>query len=123
MLKGSCACGDVTFTVSGVPRGASVCHCTTCRKMAGFAWSSAYVSKAEIKILGPVVWFEASAAARRGLCPRCGAFLFWTARDEDTLSFALGAVDGPTGLHLEKHIFVGEKGDYYALTDGLPQKG
>ena len=28
----------------------------------------------------------------------------------------------PTGLRLTEHIFVGEKGDYYELSDGLLQK-
>mgnify|MGYP006394750095 FL=1 len=121
-MNGSCACGQITFTVTGPVQGVSVCHCTTCRKMSGFAWSSAYAPAEAIAISGPVRWFEATPAARRGLCPTCGAFLFWQAHDEDTLSFALGALDGPTGLKLEKHIFTGEKGDYYTLADGLPQK-
>ncbi|MEQ9675765.1 MAG: GFA family protein, partial [Roseovarius indicus] len=37
-------------------------------------------------------------------------------------SFALGALDEPTGLTLEKHIFTADKGDYYDIKDGLPQK-
>ena len=121
MLTGSCCCGDVTFTVAGTPKGPSACHCTQCRKMSGFAWSSAYVPEQDITITGPVHWFAASDTARRGLCPRCGSFLFWTAHDEDTMSFALGAIDGPTGLALEKHIFTDTKGDYYEIADGLPK--
>lgn len=38
------------------------------------------------------------------------------------MSFALGAIDGPTGLRLEKHIFVADKGDYYKIADSVPQK-
>ena len=34
---------------------------------------------------------------------------------------AMGALDVPTRLQLERHIFVAEKGDYYAIADGLPQ--
>jgi hypothetical protein len=34
---------------------------------------------------------------------------------------ALGALDGATGVQLERHIFVAEKGDYYDIADGLPQ--
>jgi len=30
-------------------------------------------------------------------------------------------LDGPTGLVLERHIFVAHKGDYYTIGDGLPQ--
>lgn len=122
MIKGSCCCGDVRFTVTGQPKGVSVCHCTQCRKMSGYAWSSAYVPEHDLTIQGPVTWFAASDTATRGICPRCGSFLFWKAHDEDTVSFALGALDGPTGLSLEKHIFVADKGDYYDIADGLTQK-
>lgn len=33
----------------------------------------------------------------------------------------MGAFDGRTDTELEKPIFVESKGDYYQLTDGLPQ--
>ncbi|WP_136636175.1 GFA family protein [Pseudooceanicola onchidii] len=121
MRTGSCLCGACTFRVDGPVRGASVCHCSQCRKMSGHTWSSAFAPETAVTISGPVSWFEASATARRGFCPTCGSFLFWKAHDEDTLSFALGALDGPTGLRLEKHIFTADKGDYYDITDGLPQ--
>ena len=122
MLSGSCLCGDISFEVRGTPMGASMCHCGQCRKQSGGVWSSAFVPEDDLKISGDVTWFEASDTAKRGLCPRCGSFLFWKAHDEDTISFALGAVDGPTGLTLEKHIFVADKGDYYEIADGLPQR-
>ena len=122
MLDGSCLCGQIHFKVSCTPQGASVCHCNQCRKMSGFAWSSAYVPQDQISITGPVRWFSASPKARRGICPTCGSFLFWQGTDEDTLSFALGAIDAPTGLHLSKHIFTADKGDHYDIADGLPQK-
>ena len=35
MLKGSCLCGDVTFTVTGAPHDPAACHCSQCRKMSG----------------------------------------------------------------------------------------
>jgi len=34
---------------------------------------------------------------------------------------AMGAFDTPTSTHLEMHIFVAEKGDYYDIADSLPQ--
>ena len=33
----------------------------------------------------------------------------------------MGAFEAPTGTHIEKHIFVADKGDYYEIKDGLPQ--
>ncbi len=38
------------------------------------------------------------------------------------MDFALGAVDGPTGMHLGRHIFVGSKGDYYDIAESEPQQ-
>ncbi|WP_375174422.1 GFA family protein [Pseudooceanicola sp.] len=122
MHKGSCLCGACRFTVEGPVQGPSVCHCSQCRKMSGHCWSSAYAPESRIAIDGPVAWFEASATAKRGFCPTCGSSLFWKAHDEDTMSFALGALDGATGITLEKHIFTADKGDYYEIKDGLPQK-
>lgn len=122
MLSGSCLCGEVRFAVAGDPQGASMCHCSQCRKQSGGIWSSAHVPQGDLTISGPVTWFSASPAAQRGFCPRCGSFLFWRAHGEDTISFALGAVDGPTGLQLTKHIFTADKGDYYAIADGVTQE-
>jgi hypothetical protein len=121
MHKGSCLCGDVTFTVNAAPQGPSVCHCGQCRRQSGHLWASAYVARSDLSISGKVTWYAASETAKRGFCPRCGSFLFWAAHDEDTMSFALGALQEPTALRLEKHIFVKDKGDYYDIADGVPQ--
>jgi hypothetical protein len=122
MITGGCLCGDIRFETAAQPKGAPMCYCSQCRKQSGGIWSSAYVADGDLKIDGPVSWYAASPQARRGSCARCGSFLFWKAHDEDTTSFALGALDGPTGLMIEKHIFVRDKGDYYQIADGVPQK-
>jgi hypothetical protein len=33
----------------------------------------------------------------------------------------MGAFDTPTDTKLKMHIFAADKGDYYEITDGLPQ--
>lgn len=122
MIKGRCLCGGVSFEVIKGAKGFSVCHCGQCRKQSGHVWASGYAPAADIIITGEVRWFEATPTAKRGFCPTCGSSLFWKAHAEDTMSFALGALENPTGLTLEKHIFVADKGDYYEIADGLPQK-
>ncbi|MDC0659094.1 GFA family protein [Leisingera sp. SS27] len=122
MIKGSCLCGDIRFETSAQPKGASMCHCSQCRKQSGGIWASAQVCDEDLTIIGPVSWFEATPQAKRGSCQRCGSFLFWKGTAEDTTSFALGAVDGNTGLSVEKHIFTASKGDYYRIADGVPQE-
>jgi hypothetical protein len=68
-----------------------------------------------------LTWYQSSADVRRGFCSICGSFLFWDPPARDWISIAMGAFESPTGTHLEKHIFVADKGDYYDIGDGLPQ--
>lgn len=121
MLNGSCNCGAITFAITGDTWGVSNCHCGQCRKQSGNVWASAVVKQTDIAIQGSPNWYESSTDAKRGFCPTCGSFLFWKHDAEASMSFSLGAVDGPTGLAIEKHIFVADKGDYYTIADNLPQ--
>lgn len=122
MMQGQCLCGDITFETQATLQGVSMCHCSQCRRQSGGVWSSAFVAWDALTIMGDVRWFSVSDKARRGFCPRCGSFLFWQGTGEDTISFALGAVENPTGVRLEKHIFCADKGDYYDICDGVEQR-
>ena len=123
MLSGSCNCGGVRFDLAEAPTEATACHCVQCRKQSGHFFASANVAKSALRLLvaDTLGWYQASAKVRRGFCTRCGAWLFWEPLERDWTSVALGALDGATGVQLERHIFVAEKGDYYEIADGLPQ--
>ena len=122
MLTGSCLCGDVTFKVTGEPFDPAACHCSMCRKSSGHVWAAAVVADEGLRIEGPVRWYASSSKARRGFCPRCGSSLFWQEIGSGFIDFALGAVDGPTGMHLGRHIYTESKGDYYDIAAGEPQQ-
>jgi hypothetical protein len=66
-------------------------------------------------------WYLSSPAARRGFCAKCGASLFWDPVGEGRMSIMAGALDSPTGLSAQGHIFTAEAGDYYHIDDGLPR--
>ena len=68
-----------------------------------------------------LTWYQSSEKVRRGFCSKCGCWLFWEPVFRDWTSVALGSLDGATGVHLQQHIFVAHKGDYYTIGDGLPQ--
>ena len=121
MRSGSCNCGAVRFTVDGGEQSVTACHCGQCRKQSGHHWASGYAPMDKFQIEGTPRWYSASPTAKRGFCAICGCFLFWKAHDEDGMSFSLGAIDGPTGLRLQKHIFTADKGDYYDIADGVQQ--
>ncbi|HHC29400.1 MAG TPA: GFA family protein [Rhodobacterales bacterium] len=121
MLRGSCLCGDITFRVTGAPFDPAACHCSMCRKTSGHVWAAAIVADEGLEITGPLRWYQSSPQARRGFCARCGSSLFWQQVGSGFTDFALGAVDGPTGLHLGRHIYTESKGDYYDIPDSEPQ--
>lgn len=122
-MNGSCACGAVTFRADGPLRPVIVCHCETCRKTSGHFWAATSVplDRFHLTSADGLAWFSASARARRGFCNRCGSSLFWQPEGGDTISIAAGSLDGPTGLQTTCHWYMAEAGDYYSITDGLPQ--
>jgi hypothetical protein len=99
------------------------CHCSQCRKQSGHYFAATAVDNDGLIIEGEgnLTWFDASDNAKRGFCSTCGSILFWKNHDEDFTSILAGSLDDETGVQLEKHIFVEDKGDYYELDDNLPK--
>lgn len=120
---GSCLCGAVRFAARGALGQVTACHCSLCRKHSGHFDASCEVKKADLRIEGEEAlrWYAATPKARRGFCGTCGASLFFDPPHLDWVGVSMGAFDGPTGTRLALHIFCADKGDYYEITDGLPQ--
>ena len=120
---GSCLCGKVSFRVSGSLREIIACHCDQCRKQSGHFYAATSAADTDLTVEGSenLTWYAASPEARRGFCRDCGSALFWKREGSASTSILAGAFDKPTGLRIASHIFVGQKGDYYEIEDGLPQ--
>jgi hypothetical protein len=126
MNRGSCLCGAISFEVAADLLGPDACHCTKCRKWSGHFFASTDVPRAALTIRGTeqLSWFQSSEKVRRGFCRTCGSSLFFDPLDQAKhpwIGVSMGAFDVPTGTKLRIHIFVGDKGDYYEIADGLPQ--
>ena len=125
-VTGSCFCGAVRFRIEMPTLGCAHCHCTMCRKHTGHFLVGVNVKREDLTIHGEesVGWYRSSPEVRRGFCKVCGSTLFWDAQKPgyEYISIAMGVFDGCTGLRMRGHIFVGDKGDYYEIDDGLPQK-
>jgi hypothetical protein len=121
---GACLCGAVSFVVEGDLKAPDACHCSQCRKQSGHYWASTNVAQSALTLRGEdkITWYQASEKVRRGFCSACGSFLFWDPLEHPVIAVAMGAFDKPTNTKLHVHIFVDDKGDYYDISDGLPQK-
>lgn len=124
MHTGSCLCGAVRFEVSCALTAPDGCHCSACRKWSGHYFVSTDVPRAAVKIEGEdkITWYQSSEKARRGFCSVCGSSLFWDPLHRDWTGIAMGAFERPTDTKIAVHIFVADKGDYYDIADGVPQK-
>ncbi|HBK91252.1 MAG TPA: aldehyde-activating protein [Parvularcula sp.] len=128
-ITGHCLCGAVAFQSSASPDEADACHCSQCRRWSGHYWASVNVPLASFKVTkgeDRIGWFRSSDEVRRGFCRDCGSALIWQPDlhpgHSRIISISAGSLDAPTGVRLKKHIFAGDKGDYYEIADGLPQK-
>lgn len=124
LRKGSCLCGRVRFETSGSLREVVACHCGQCRKQSGHFYAATNVSDDALEVDGLefLKWYQSSDKAKRGFCSECGSSLFWKHDDDAFTSVLAGAFEKPTGLKLTRHIFTDHKGDYYEITDDLPQR-
>lgn len=122
--SGGCLCGGVRYRVDGTLSDVGACHCSQCRRTTGHYFAATTCKR---EALGfdtdeTLAWYESSPGIYRGFCARCGASLFWRDSRREEIDILAGTLDKPTGLKLVDHIFVADKGDYYEITDGLPQR-
>ena len=123
IVSGSCLCGRVRYRAEGPLRPVSACHCTQCRKQTGSFVHATAARRDGVTVEGAeaITWYESSPGIRRGFCDTCGSHLFWDPAGRESITIFAGTLDGRTGLTMVEHIFCASKGDYYELTDGLPQ--
>jgi hypothetical protein len=118
-LTGKCMCGAVAFEFRADREDVTECHCGQCRSWSGHRWASLNAPFESLKI-------KKGDYARRGFCKTCGSSLFWHAEKLDDykhrIAIAAGTIQPGAPMALSEHIFVADKGAYYEIDDGLPQK-
>ena len=122
-VKGSCECQGVVFELIGELRDVVFCHCSQCRKTSGHYWAATQVSKGNLNLIKAtsLSWYDSSDKARRGFCSVCGSSMFYERKGIDKISVSAGSLEIPTSLDRMRHIYVASKGDYYYISDELPQ--
>lgn len=124
MHTARCLCGAVSVDVPQELPEPMACHCSMCRRHSGHVLAATEVPKSAITVHGDehVRWYASSPKVRRGFCGTCGSTLFFDPIHLDWIAIMMGLFDNPTGTRLKRHIFVGDKGDYYDIADAVPQR-
>jgi hypothetical protein len=125
MLNGSCLCGAVAYEVDA-PLGPIVhCHCHTCRKAHGSAFSSvASVPRDRFRwIRGQELLsvFESSPGKFRRFCSRCGSQIVAERTASENVLLRLGCLDTPEAGEPLAHIWRSDCASWYDPKTALPE--
>ncbi len=121
-ITGSCLCGRITLKIDSLNRDVVACHCRQCRKQTGHFVAATRADNDQLTVEGAenINWYQASPEAERGFCQHCGSLLMWRAMNSTHTSIMAGCLDAPTGLKVDRHIYVDDKGDYYTIEPDVP---
>lgn len=123
-LAGQCLCGDVRYLVDDAFGYAAYCHCSQCRRATGSAFKPfAGIESGRLALEGDedAVLKFGDALAHDVHCRRCGSLLFSVVRDGQYVHVTLGTLLDEPSIRPDKHLFVGSKAPWFAITDELPQ--
>ncbi|HUY28965.1 MAG TPA: GFA family protein [Candidatus Binataceae bacterium] len=123
-LTGGCKCGKVRFRMEVAPIITHCCHCRTCQKVSGSAFSiNAMIETDRLTILeGAPQPFQGADGQKALLCPDCG-FSLWSYHPKfgDAIAFVgVGTLDRGERLPPEAHYFTRSKHPWVVLPSALP---
>lgn len=124
MICGSCLCGEVKYKISGEVGDISHCHCTTCRKAHGSAFSSVAAVSDDDFILrnkAALSSFESSPGKKRFFCAACGSHIYAKREGSGHVILRLGSLDDDPKAEEKNHIWVSQKASWYSLGQALPE--
>jgi hypothetical protein len=79
MLEGTCLCRAVRWQYRDLPKSATACNCTTCRRY-GTLWAYGYEGE-DVHFFGPTKAYvrgdEHGGSIGFHFCPDCGAMAYW----------------------------------------------
>jgi hypothetical protein len=123
-LRGSCACGAVSFEVTAPFETAGYCHCKRCQRRTGTLWSfNAMVPAAGFEIVSGGehvrVW-KPPDGIPKAFCEVCGGHLY--SDGGDSIGVRLGTLDGDPEIRPQWRQWLESAPDWEAIPDdGVPR--
>ncbi|MGH1441427.1 MAG: GFA family protein [Cellvibrionaceae bacterium] len=124
MIVGSCLCGSIKYEITEALGDIVHCHCKTCRKAHGAAFSSvASVKDSDFTLSGREYLnvYESSPGKMRYFCSSCGTQIYAKREGTEHLILRLGSLDSDPESTERKHIWVSQKASWYKVNSDLPE--
>jgi hypothetical protein len=128
-IRGGCLCGNVRYTSDAEPAAVVVCHCVTCQKNTGSAFSlNIGVLSDAVKITGTTLarYEDLTGASGkpfyRSFCSRCGSPIAANGDAYSGMTFIkAGTLDDPSWVTPSAHLWCSEKQPWVAIEHGATQ--
>ena len=125
MLTGSCLCGGAAYEVDAAPGPIEHCHCRTCRKAHGAAFSTVmpiprdrfYWTRGDEQ-LGTC---ESSSGKFRRFCTKCGSQIFAERPGRPNVLLRPGCLDAPITKTSPIHIWRPHGASWFDPNDRLTE--
>lgn len=112
---GGCQCGAARFEAKGAPKFIANCHCQSCRKATGAAFSTWIgFTDENVRWRGDAPSFYASSkGVKRGYCAKCGTPLTYASdKWPGETHFLIGVMDSPEDYVPTGEVFSDEALDW-----------
>lgn len=125
MIRGSCLCGEVAFTVDGRYSEIGHCHCWKCRKVSGSNGNAVLLTSAR-----SLRWDRGEASVKTYrmndgwqsvFCGECGCPLPLLGADGRIYWVPAGSLDDDPAVGIAQHIHVAGKGSWEEIGGDAPQ--
>lgn len=122
-IIGGCLCGAVRYQANESPIDSAYCHCSMCQRWTGAPVSAGLGFRiAALQITrGQPRFYNSSTSAERGFCSDCGSSIFVRYPDYDETWVAVGTLDKPENVTLQRHMGIESQLPWFVLSDGLPR--
>lgn len=124
MVTGSCLCGKVTYQITGEIGDIVHCHCISCRKAHGAAFSSvASVEEADFSLTGEkfINSYQSSPGKFRYFCTHCATQIYAKRETASHIILRLGSLDDDPKSLEKSHIWLSQKASWFNLDEELPR--
>lgn len=120
MIKGTCCCETVQFTLSEPPSMLGICHCSRCRKLGTSAM--VFVKKEHLTWLQgkeniSVFVPNSPYKYHRCFCKTCGTSLGEILSDQENFPISAHLLDADINISVQFHEFVSEKPSWHIIGD------
>ncbi len=126
-LRGSCQCGAVTYVISAAPLFTYACHCSSCQKRTGSAFSLGLViATTALDLTGTLTsWSRVSQQGHtntRYSCASCGNIIYGIGESNPELAkLQAGTLEDTSAVEPEVHIWTSKKQPWLILSSRVRQ--